>query len=202
MKLIRHCILLLLFVFAQSCKEHDEVVMPFRNMLYGGERLFPVSLNNADFTFRAYVNFSTSVDRIITVSYNKANDYENESYDGSLLEIHSHISPKKGINDRKTFKEINVIPNSGFKEFVKKVDSLNLMETKSQDLNNFPLALHQPFSLYVIEIKSHGKVNQFRFNTYFPYKTKVEDQYEKVQQLIMDEFNIKLYLKNKDRSKS
>jgi len=51
------------------------------------------------------------------------------------------------------------------------------------------------FLLYVIEIRSHGKVHQFRFNTYFPAKEKVDKKYEMIQDLIFQEFDFKFYLK-------
>jgi len=68
------------------------------------------------------------------------------------------------------------------------------MNARDQDQEKFPIALHEPFSLYVIEIKSHGKTHQFRFNTYYPYKQRVDDKYEEIQNLIFREFDFKFYL--------
>ena len=165
--------------------------MPFRSYVYSGESLFPISENNSEFSFRAWVSYSTSIDRVFTVSYSKDLGYE-----GKFLEIQSNPTGKKK-KDRTTFRQINITPKSGFEKFLFKVDSLNLMDAKDQDQKNFPIALHEPFSLYVIEIKSHGKTHQFRFNTYFPSKEKVEDRYEQIQNLIFQEFDFKFYVQNK-----
>ena len=180
-----------LLAIITSCAKHREFVMPFKNFGYSGERLFPVSENNSEFTFRAWVSYSTSIDRVFTVSYDK-----NWGYEGKLLEIRSNTAVKNK-KDRTNFKQVNIIPKDGFEKFISKVDSLNLMDVNDQDEHSMQIPLHQPFSLYVIEIKSHGKVHQFRFNTYFPAKDKTDNKYEMIQDLIFQEFDFKFYLKNK-----
>jgi hypothetical protein len=181
----------ILAVILAGCASKREYVMPFKSFGYSGDRLFPISENNSEFTFRAWVSYSTSIDRVFTVSYDK-----NFGYDGKFLEIQSNPAGKNK-EDRTTFNQTNIIPKDGFEKFILKVDSLNLMEVKDQDENTMQVPLHQPFSLYVIEIKSHGKVHQFRFNTYFPAKEKVDNKYEMVQDLIFQEFDFKFYLNNK-----
>lgn len=181
------CWIVIIIMLLTSCGTPKEVVYPFINFSYSGERLFPVSKNDADFTFRAWVSYSTSIDRVFTVSYAK-----DLGYSGQLLEIRGHNLNSK-TKDKTTFKEINIKPASGFEKFISKVDSLGLMNIKDQDENNFSHAIHKPFSMFVIEIKSHGKFNQFKFYTNFPSKAKVEDIYEKIQQLIFQEFSFKFY---------
>ena len=185
-KAYRLCLVITLLF---GCSSPKEAVYPFINFGYSGERLFPVSKNDADFTFRAWVSFSTSIDRVFTVSHSKDLDYS-----GTLLEIRGHNLNQK-MKDKTTFKEINITPRSGFEKFILKVDSLHLTDISDQDENNFTHALHDPFSMYVIEIKSHGKTNQFKFYTHFPYKEKVEEKYQKIQDLIFADFPIKLYMK-------
>jgi len=179
----------ILAVTFAGCASKHEYVMPFKSSGYTGESLFPVAENNSQFTFRAWVRNSTSIDRVFTVSYDK--DF---GYDGKLLEIQSN-PVRKHKEDRTTFKQRNIIQKDGFEKFILKVDSLNLMDVNGQDENSMQIPLHQPFSLYVIEIKSHGKVHQFRFNTYFPAKEKVDKKYEMIQDLIFQEFDFKFYLK-------
>ncbi len=167
--------------------------MPFKNFGYSGERLFPVLENDADFTFRAWVSYSTSIDRVFTISYDSLFNYQ-----GKLLEIESKMVGKNK-KVRTTFTQVQiVVSRSGFEKFIKKVDSLNLLDVSDQKQENFSVALHQPYSLYVIEVKSHGKTHQFRFNTYFPAsKEKVENKYEEIQDLIFREFDFKFYLTSK-----
>lgn len=181
----------ILAITLAGCASKHEYVMPFKNFGYTGERLFPVSENNSEFAFRAWTSYSTSIDRVFTVSYDK--DF---GYDGKLLEIQSNPVGKHK-EDRTTFKQRNIIPKDGFEKFILKIDSLNLMDVKDQDEKAMQIPLHQPFSLYVIEVKSHGKTHQFRFNTYFPAKEKVDNRYEMIQNLIFQEFDSKFYLKNK-----
>jgi hypothetical protein len=114
-------------------------------------------------------------------------------YHGMLLEIQSNVEGKNK-KDNTRFKQMNIVPVHGFEKFIQEVDSLNLMAVKNQRPESLQIALHQPFSLYVIEIKSHGKTHQFRFNTYFPDKRKVENKYEEIQSLTLREFDFKFYL--------
>jgi hypothetical protein len=165
--------------------------MPFINFKYSGERLFPVSENDADFTFRAWVSLSTSIDRVFTISYDR-----DLGYVGKLLEIRGHSLNQK-IKDQTTFSEINITPKTGFERFIMQVDSLNLLEMKDQDANNFQSALHEPISMYVIEIKSHGKTNHFKFHTHITNNEKIQVQYQKIQQLILHELPFKFYVKEK-----
>jgi hypothetical protein len=181
------CAIVIIIMLLTGCSSPKEVVYPFINFSYSGERLFPVSKNDADFSFRAWVSCSTSIDRVFTVSYSK-----DLGYSGQLLEIRGHNLNSK-TKDKTTFKEINIKPTSGFEKFISKVDSLSLMEVRDQDEKNFSHAMHEPFSMFVIEIKNHGKFNQFKFYTNFPSKGKVEDIFEKIQQLIFQEFDFKFY---------
>src|SRR3569833_1589917 len=131
-----------LFLILVGCSSKQEYVMPFRNFGYSGERLFPVSENNSEFTLSVWVSYSTSIDRVFTISYDSLFGYQ-----GKLLEIESN-SVGKNKKDRTVFKQMNIVPRDGFEKFILKVDSLNLTEVKDQDQNNFSMALHQPFSLY------------------------------------------------------
>jgi len=181
----------LFILLTYGCASPNERVMPFVNLEYSGERLFPVAKNDAEFAFRARMNFSTTIDRVLTISYDK-----DLGYVGKLLAIKRGKSGTKN-KDNTIFKEINVTPTSGFEKFIAKVDSLNLMNLADQEENNFPLTYDTPFSLYIIEIKRHGKTNQFRFNTHFPYHEKVEEKYQKIEELLFEEFKFKFYFKKK-----
>jgi hypothetical protein len=174
-----------------GCSTPKENVMPFVNFGYAGERLFPVSENDAEFTFRAWVSLSTTIDRVFSISYDKDLDYA-----GRLLEIRGRSLNQK-IKDKTTFKELNITPRSGFEKFISKVDSLHLLELKDQPDSNFQIALHEPIALYVIEIKSHGKFNHFKFRTHLVNKEKVEEKYHKIQELILKELPFKFYMNDK-----
>jgi hypothetical protein len=181
---------IILILIIAGCSSRREYVMPFKNLGYSGERLFPIAENDADFTFRAWVSYSTSIDRVFSISYSK--DF---GYEGKLLEIQSN-NVGKHKEDRTTFKQTNIIPLHGFEKFILKIDSLDLIDMEDQNQDNFQHVLHQPFSLYVIELKSHGKTHHFKFNTYYPVKKEVENKYEEIQSLIFQEFNFKFYFKN------
>lgn len=184
----RSLLYLTLMVLCVGCAAPKEYVMPFWNFGYVGNRLFPVSKSDADFEFWAWVNYSTSIDRVFTISSSK-----DLGFAGKLLEIRNN-APSRNKADNTTFKQINIVPRSGFEGFMAKVDSLKLLGEKDQAVERFTPILHSPFSLYVIEIKRNGKVNQFRFNTYFPgSKEEVEDKYQRIQKLIIDEFKFDVY---------
>lgn len=181
-----------LFVIAllTSCTIEKETVMPYRNMGYSGERLFPLEKSESEFAFRAWINNGTSIDRVITVSFDSS--FMNQA---KLIEF--GFLTKKGLFKSKSksfYNEINLIPKSGFDGFFKMIDSLNLINYNSQE--TFNCVFDQPFSLYVIEIKKKNKYNQFQFSTYFPNKsTKVDDKFEAVQRLIFKEFKYDFYMK-------
>ncbi|MBK0384541.1 hypothetical protein I5M32_16390 [Pedobacter sp. SD-b] len=165
-----------------GCSTPKEFMMPFRNFEYTSDRGFPVKSSNSDFTFKASVNISTNVDRIVTVSMDST--FGNEA---TLLEVFSYKKGKSKLSQTKLF------PKSGFDNFKIKIDSLNLMNQKDQE--TFESALHRPVTLFVVEIKENGKYNQFRFNTFFPDTAKTSEQYEKLQKLIFKEFHFPLYIK-------
>jgi hypothetical protein len=184
-------LLLLLF----SCSTPKEATMPFRNLVYSSESIFPIQSSNQEWIFRAWINNGTSIDRVISVS--KDSLMGNESY---LIESGSLY--KKNLFGRKVVRVNNVIkvnPNSGYDKFIQVIDSLDLENYKSQD--NFDvIANHKPFSLYVIEIKKGDKYHLFSFNTYFPMslidsELEVDEKYEFIENLLLDEFRYRFYVK-------
>jgi len=184
MKLRLYSIITINLFMLFGCSTQKEFIMPFRNFEYTSDRGFPVKSSNSDFTFKASLNLSTSVDRIITLSIDSTLGNE-----ATLLEV---FSLKKG---KVKIKQSKIYPKSGFAGFKSKVDSLNLFNQNDQEEKDFEPALHKPFSLYVIEIKENKKYNQFKFNTYFPDTIKTSSNYEKLQKLIVKEFYFQLYTK-------
>jgi hypothetical protein len=184
---------LILIILLTGCSIGNEVVMPFRNFEYSGERLFPLEKNNSKIAFRAWVNNGTSIDRVISVYFDSS--FSSFGYQAKLTEFGSLT--KKGIlksKDEYFYNEREIIPKSEFDHFFKTIDSLGLINYSSQDLFNYGFS-HQPFSLYVIEIKNGNKYNQFQFRTHFPNRAKkVNDKYELIENLIFDEFTYDFYL--------
>jgi hypothetical protein len=182
----------LFILLITGCSSWKEAVMPFRNMDFSGERLFPIEESSANFAFRAWINNGTSIDRVITVS--------NDSSFGNqckLVEM-GFFSSKGLIKKNKTkpfFNEQKIEPNCGYESFKYKVDSLKLFEITSQDTFEFVLD-HQPFSLYTIEIKEGEKYNSFTFRTHFPKNEKVQEKYEAIEKLIFEELNYHFYMNN------
>ncbi len=182
MKLLFNLITAIIFIILSSCSIRKEHIMPFRNFEYTSDRGFPVKSSNSDFTFKASINISTSVDRILTVSIDS--NFGNEA---TLVEIFSLKKSRVKIIQSKLY------PKSGFASFKSKIDSLNLFIQKDQ--KDFEVILHKPFSLFVIEVKEIEKYNQFKFNTYFPDTTQTSREYEKLQKIIFQEFNFPFYIK-------
>lgn len=173
-------------IVVSSCSSPKESIMPFRNLIYAGERQFLVAENNSEFTFKASFNISTSVDRLITISKDSILGYQ-----GNLLEIFS--LPAKKHQPQYKFIQRTLTPKSGFKRFIEKIDSMNLSSVKNQE--NFNIGLHQPFSLYVIELKQKDRYTHFKFNAYLSKSERVEPRYEQIVNLIFQEFDFPLYLK-------
>ena len=176
-------IILLFFIF--SCSSSYEVVHPYKNLSYSGERLFPVKTNNSEFTFRIWISNSTSIDRIISISKDSM-----EGFEGKLTEIGKIYN---GRNSKNYYNEFKVIPKCGFLEFKKKLDKLNLMSMTDQ--RNFGIVFDMPFSTYVVEIKQKDSFNTFKFDTYYPNKGGAEDSYLKIENLLFEEFDIRKYFK-------
>ena len=169
-------LILILTVISVSCSSVKEHVIPYRNLGYAGERLFPIQSSNSENIIRIWINNGTSIDRIITVSKDSIFNEQAE-----LIEIGLTKNGK-----RKFLTQERKEPVSGIANFLKTIDSLNLFQYDSQE--SFSNALHQPFSLYVIELKKNGKYKQFSFLTNFPNGNEEENKFTELEKLIMDEF--------------
>jgi hypothetical protein len=178
----------LLTTVISSCTTSYEVVNPFKNLGYSGDRLFPVKTNFSEFSFRIWISNSTSIDRIISISKDSAGDFQ-----GKLIEYGKLFNGKTYKN---FYADDDIIPKDGFKVFKQKLDSLNLFDLK--DKPYIDIVEHEPFSTYVIEIKNKGVFNTFRFDTYYPNKTEQLNQYTAIEKLIFDQFGIKKLFKLKD----
>jgi len=192
-KPIVYCIFLMLFF---SCASKHEAVMPYYNMGYTADRLLPVEFSNADFEFRIWINNSTSIDRVISVS--KVNDVteKGEFYKGYtksyLTEIGNWYRKRKS---KEFYKQTNVTPKSGIDGFIAKIDSLKLSGYANQPDSDFSHAFDDPFSLYIVEIKENGHYHCFKFNTIFPIKNENISKYDAIQNLIFAEFHYTFYMK-------
>ena len=154
--------------------------MPYKNWEYSGDRLFPIKTNNSIFSMRIWINNSTSVDRIITVSKDTLDDYK-----GYLVEYGDHYSESK---KKSFYKQSPIMPKDGFSNFMQKIDNLNLFALASKP--SIGIAGHQPISIYIIEIKRDSLYNIFKFETYYPDPTVEKDKYQEVEKLIFEEFNL------------
>lgn len=174
-----------------SCSSPKEAFMPFRNMVYSGQSLLPVQKNDADWILRVWINNGTSVDRIITISNDSLFKNQGKLFEIGFLDKKSLFSTKEEY----FFKEKNVLPKSGFKEFILKIEALKLEDYSDQE--NFEMLLdHEPFSLYVVEFKNDQKYNQFIFRTHFPIEDfSDDDKFKSLEKLLFDEFKIDFYLK-------
>jgi hypothetical protein len=154
--------------------------MPYKNWGYSGERLFPIKTNNSNFSLRIWINNSTSVDRIISVSKDTLDDYK-----GYLVEYGNLYNP----STKKCFyKESVITPKSNFSTFIRKIDDLNLFTIRNKP--TIGVAEHQPISIYVVEIKRDSLYNIFKFETYYPDQTDEKDKYQQIEKLLFDEFNL------------
>ena len=169
-----------------SCSPGREVILPFKNLGYSGDRIFPAKTNFSDFTFRIWISNSTSIDRIISISKDSLEDFH-----GCLTEVGKLSIGKKS---KQYYRQIEIKPKSGFVEFKNKIDKLNLLYLSSQE-KLLELVLHQPFSTYVVEIKDKKQFNTFKFDTYYPNTTQSVGKYDNIEKLIFDEFDVMRYFK-------
>jgi hypothetical protein len=127
---------------------------------------------------------------VISVSYD-----DTFGYQGRFTEFGFLI--KKRLFKHKTyriFNEQNVKPESGFENFFYKIDSLNMIEIASLD-NEVMSTTHQPFSIFVIEIKIGEKYNQFRFRSENDDSADAENHnYNLIEKFIYDEFYYNFYI--------
>ena len=176
---------LLLFILA-SCSSGKEVVMPFKNLGYSGDRLLPVKTSTAEYSIRIWMNNSSSIDRVISISKDSLDDFR-----GYLTEVGALIKAKKSIP---YYNQTKIEPKSGFKVLKSKLDSLDLFHLSSE-VDLLQLTLHQGFSTYVIEIKDHSNFNSFQFDSYYPYNGQIGEKYAAIEKLIFSEFDIRQYFK-------
>jgi hypothetical protein len=160
--------------------------MPNYNLFYNGERLFPVLSNDSEICFRIWFNNSSSIERVITISYDSISGYQ-----GILIEygdLYKKRLVRKGYRKNKSvFKEIKITPKNGFENFIKSIDSLKIMTREKQI--EFSIVPHEPFSFYVVEYKNNKDYNQFIFTTDFPIHYKENtSEYEDIQNLVFKEF--------------
>lgn len=84
-----------LFLFALfaffSCSTEREALMPFRNFISSGDRLFPVKSSDAEYFFRFWINNSTSIDRVVSISKTDSLD----KFSGYFTEIGFLTKEKK-----------------------------------------------------------------------------------------------------------
>lgn len=180
--------LLVLIIVISSCSTSYEVVNPFKNLGYSGDRLFPVKTNLSDYSFRIWISNSTSIDRVISISKDSAGEFQ-----GRLIEYGKLFD---GKNYKDIYRDIDVLPKDGFAIFKLRLDSLNLLKLK--DKAHIDIVEHEPFSTYVIEIKNKDVFNTFRFDTYYPKTTDDKDVYSKIEKLIFEQFEIRNRFKFKD----
>jgi hypothetical protein len=182
--------LLVLSILISSCSTSYEVVNPFKNLGYSGDRLFPVKTNFSEFSFRIWISNSTSIDRVISISKDSAGEFQ-----GKLIEYGKLFD---GSKYKDFFRDSEVYPKDGFAIFKQRLDSLNLLQLKDKAF--IDIVEHEPFSTYVIEIKNKGVFNTFRFDTYYPRKTDDNDVYSKIELFIFEQFDIRKRFKFKDNA--
>lgn len=167
-----------------GCSTGKEAIMPFKNMLYNGSRILPIKNNETDFSLRIWINNSTSIERIITVSSDSLTGNNCNIIELGIL-YKNNLFKEKKIN---YYSKSEVIPESGFKEFRNRVNDLNLIDMKDQ-VNELEISLHQPISIYIVEVKESGIYNSFKFRTYFPDTTLTNSKFDEIQNFLFDEFN-------------
>src|SRR5688500_12345607 len=105
---MRHVLIFLILL--SSCAPGKESVMPFRNMAYSGERLFPISASDAEAILRVWFNNGTSLDRVITVSRDSLFGNQCKLAEFGFLSIRGVFKPKT----RSYYNEKEIKPKSGY----------------------------------------------------------------------------------------
>lgn len=178
--------IILILVFAFSCSSPKEMTMPFYNLFYTAERLFPIESNDDETVFRVWFNLGTSVERVITISTDTIG-----TYSGILTEFGEHYRKnifRKGYRPTNGFYRKNSIkPKNGFESFFA---NLNMLEPLTlDDREEVEIVPHEPFSIFVIEYKNKDDYNQFKFYSSNYYNNEnTQDKYDKIKSLIINEF--------------
>ena len=181
-------IFLFVSIAVSSCATNYEVVHPFKNLGYSGDRLMPVKTNYSEFTFRIWISNSTSIDRIISVYKDSLDEYH-----ANMIEFGKVFHGKK---HRSYYNEINITPGSGFARFKQKLDEMEIQKIPNQT-DPIGYVEHEPFSTYVVEVKEKGLFNTFRFDTNYPKTSQLQSKYTQLERLIFDEFDLIKYYKFK-----
>lgn len=179
-----HIIIILVFTF--GCSSPKEMTMPFYNLFYTAERLFPIESNDDETVFRVWFNLGTSVERVLTVSVDTIG-----SYSGTLTEYGEHYSKyifRKGYRPTKSFyRENSIKPKNGFENLFANLSLLELLTL--EDREEVEIVPHEPFSIFVIEYKDKDDYNQFRFYSSNNLREEyAKDKYDKIKTLIIKEF--------------
>lgn len=167
----------------------------FINYEYTAARPLPVQENKSELTFRAYINLSTQIERVLTITKDTTRGYQ-----GYLTELIPGKKRKGQTTSKGRYIVHRVEPLSGYKNFFAKLDSLRVDTLQNQHDFRFPF--DYPFSQYIVEYKKGKLYRQFKFNTYLSARNlnkpqpKPEDLYEQLQQLLLAEFTFKTYFEN------
>ncbi len=180
-------VLLAFILLAVSCKASKEVSLLYINYGHTIDKLLPLSKSSAAFSFRIWINNSTSINRVISVSIDSS--WGNEC---KIIEIGNLYKNKKA---QYFYSEKNISPKSGFFAFKKAIDSLNLADYKNQNPYDVEFVNHQKFSKYFVEIKQNNKYNIFEFLTYYPSKRATNTKYDFIEKFIRQEFVINFRFK-------
>ncbi len=171
----------LLFI---GCATPYEARLMFSNIDYNAMSIRPLSFSNDDFAFRLYANNGSSLDRIITLSVDTMQFFADTLIadidiikEGDIKYIGT-LFYEKNNKSVGTFQSIQLDRERASKT-IDKLKEMNLFSYEFRD--TIPLALHTPFSTYVIEIKNGKQYHSFRFATHYPTKTPLTTKYEKLE---------------------
>lgn len=92
------------------------MVNPFKNLSYSGDKLFPIKANLSEYTFRIWISNSTSIDRVIAISKDSADEYHS-----MLIELGKTLNGKTYAD---YYRSSDIEPKDGFAMFRKRLDSL------------------------------------------------------------------------------
>jgi hypothetical protein len=137
-----------------SCDTPKEVMMTYRNYSFSANRLLPLPYCDDKRSIRIWISKSTSLDRVITISKSIDSTYSCElAVFGTGI---YNIKKTKGYFNTK-----KLAPESGYANFFKQMDSLNL--NSFHDQKDFEVVIDYPVEFCIVEYLDNGNYAKFRF---------------------------------------
>jgi hypothetical protein len=188
---MKKALTILLFSVILTANAQVEARLPFSNIDYNSMSMRPLNLLETDYAVRFYINLGGSVDRIITLkadsikrNLNKPDSVTSILLSGTIQQI-GQLFFEATDSSIFFYKEISLHPDQ-VDSILRKVQKLDLRNYQSR--KDVKVTLHEPNSLYTIELKTKKDYHSFYFYTLYPTRKNEESVYGNLQSHIFQIF--------------